>query len=295
MNEHCIFNKKDELINVFQSNGRWIRIKANNHQSIICISDLHGDCRTLNYVLDNYFFKIKESILIACGDYLDRMPESWISNSTAALDTLLYLKLQYPNRVYLLMGNHDLCPHKHIPFAPANAWDMMSDTTLSFYTEVLESLPIVATVNGVAFVHGTLPMTTDVDHLPIDEIYKCVWSDYVEQDSFETTSIRKKVGIKSFKQSLDKFGCQLLIKGHNYAPLKMFNNQCITIQTTRQFSDICGSHMALIDLTKNECSAKDVEVINLDSMLQTPIRKQCPPDKREALLLKAVNIYYSAN
>ncbi len=263
---NMMFNQKGKLIGLFSSTGRWVKIRTDENPIIIGISDLHGDCRTLNHILDEYFFKIPNSILIACGDFLDRNPKSWDNEPTAALDTLLNLKLQYPDRVFLLMGNHDLSPHTHIPFAPSNAWDMMSGQTLAFYTEVLESLPIVATVNDIAFAHGVLPTTTQVDDLPFDEIYNCVWSDYVEHESLGSDSIRKKVGINFFQESLDKFSCNLLIKGHNpFAPLISMNQKCITIQTTRQFHDICGSHMVVVDSTKQLNDVQNAKIVTLET------------------------------
>jgi len=132
-----LYKNKDKLISLFKSDGRWLKIPATTGK-LICISDLHNDRRTLNLIIDHYFTNKTDTKLIFLGDYGDRSPDSIISKPTTTIDYLLKLKMKYPDRLFMLMGNHDLNPKKYQKFVPCEFWNSLSDADEKFYGDVLD-------------------------------------------------------------------------------------------------------------------------------------------------------------
>jgi hypothetical protein len=97
----------------------------------------------------------------------------------------------------------------------------------------------------------------------------CIWGDYHDdKDSFVVPS-RPARYRNDFDKSMRSYKCNLLIKGHNpFAPITMYDNRCITIQTNRAYNETCGIHLVIIDLDKPITDADDVEIINLNQILQ---------------------------
>lgn len=74
-------------------------------KNLIAVGDLHGDSvSTAKYVkgIEELFKKDELDHVIFLGDYVDRGPDS-----IKVLNTVIDLKLSYPNKVTLLRGNHE--------------------------------------------------------------------------------------------------------------------------------------------------------------------------------------------
>ncbi|MBF0203338.1 MAG: metallophosphoesterase [Desulfamplus sp.] len=270
-----LFDKKDELLRLFKSDGRWVKIPANSGKCIVC-SDLHNDCRTIKFIIDNYFLNRSDTTIIICGDYIDRSPPSMIPYPTATLEYLLLLKLRYPDKIFMLMGNHDLNPSKYVDFGDAEFWDYLSDCDdKMFYSDILESLPLIATTsNNVICIHGVLPEDQSIfDNFDLHshELKECLWADYTKNKEVVNypNSFRKKRTRKYFDSSMSAFRSNLLIKGHNpYAPLVMYDRKCVTIQTSRIFAGLCDRHIAIVELGKPVFDANDIELVNIDTLIK---------------------------
>jgi len=93
--------------NVLDSSGSCFRACLLNDDPtkiIIFIGDLHGDKESLDKILnDSVFFYNSNIHLIFKGDYVDRGKKS-----IETLVSVLLLQNSYPNRVFALMGNHEL-------------------------------------------------------------------------------------------------------------------------------------------------------------------------------------------
>ena len=270
MGKTNLYTKKNRLLKLFKADGRWLKIPGNKGKLII-LSDLHNDGKTMHLIIDRYFTPSPETKICICGDYGDRSPNSWVTKLTATIDYLLKMKLKYPDRLFMLMGNHDLNPSKYQRFMPCEFWNSLSPYDEKFYTEILESLPVMATTeNGVIMTHGVLPFSPaffDDFKLDSPEFMECLWSDYTDGSPIETNSIRKQKGIDDFNKSMNAFDCNLLIKGHNpRAKLKTFDDRCVTLQTTRVFEGVCDRHIAIVDLEKPIIDANDIELVNLDQL-----------------------------
>lgn len=287
MESEDLFDKKDELIRLFKSDGRWVKIPATSGRCIVC-SDLHNDRRTLRFIVEEYLTNRSDTTLVICGDYIDRSPPSMMAYPAATLEYLLPLKIRYPDRIFMLMGNHDLNPSKYVKFGPAEFWDHLSECNEQpfrghiqpFYSDILEYLPLIATTsNNVICIHGVLPENQSIFanfDLHGDKLTECLWSDYTEKTEIVNNpkSLRKKKTRKEFDSAMNSFGSKLLIKGHNpYAPLMMYDNKCVTLQTTRVFAGLCDRRMAVVELGKPVSDANDIELVNIDELIKSQSSK----------------------
>lgn len=84
--------KKDDMV---------ININTNGDRLLIA-SDIHGDFKSLSLVIDEFLKDSKKTKLLFLGDYVDRG-----NYSVEVLYTLALLKICYPDRVFLLRGNHE--------------------------------------------------------------------------------------------------------------------------------------------------------------------------------------------
>ena len=84
--------KKDDMV---------ININTNGDRLLIA-SDIHGDFKSLSLVIDEFLKDPNNTKLLFLGDYVDRG-----NYSVEVLYTLALLKICYPDRVFLLRGNHE--------------------------------------------------------------------------------------------------------------------------------------------------------------------------------------------
>lgn len=84
--------KKDDMV---------ININTDGDRLLIA-SDIHGDFKSLSLVIDEFLKAPNNTKLLFLGDYVDRG-----NYSVEVLYTLALLKICYPDRVFLLRGNHD--------------------------------------------------------------------------------------------------------------------------------------------------------------------------------------------
>jgi len=112
---HAFVKTADDVINhLIQENGKIGKLVISEHLATIepegealVIGDLHGDLKSLKYILKKSDFvkkliSSKDAILIFLGDYGDRGP-----NSTEIYYIIMKLKLAFPEQVILLRGNHE--------------------------------------------------------------------------------------------------------------------------------------------------------------------------------------------
>lgn len=267
-----LFSNRERLLDLFRSENRWVKIPIKRGKCII-VSDLHNDGRALRFIVHRYLRINSDDIVVICGDYIDRAPLSWMARPKATINVLLQLKLTFPDRLFMLMGNHELNPEKYIRFTPSEFWESLSGEEIEFYSDVLETLPFIATTeNGVICIHGVLPPDKSVFsrfEFNVESIRDCLWADYHESDQPDyLRGVRARRFRSDFDRSMNSFKKNILIKGHNpKAPLKMFDDRCVTIQTTRSFEPLCQPHIAIIDLIKPVNDANDIELVNLSSTL----------------------------
>lgn len=254
-----------EVKKIFENEGRFLQIPATKGKLLV-VGDLHGDGRTLDLVLDRFFYSREDTIIVFLGDYVDREPSSWAHRQTAVIVKLLQLKVQCPQRVFLLMGNHDLDPDLFTGFHTTFWWDL-NRVEHEFFSDALSALPVVATTsNGVCFCHGVLPLDTNFKGFDLTKRkwLDVLWADYCQDKKKSRLTMRPSRFRVDFNKSMEAFGVNLLIKGHNpICPLRMYDNRCVTLQTNRHYQNICGINIALIDLARPVNTGDDIEILTL--------------------------------
>ena len=198
----------------------------------LIIGDLHGDLKSLLFILQNSGFikklvKNKNSTLIFLGDYGDRGP-----HSAEVYYIILKLKLAFPEQVVLLRGNHegpeDLKAFPHD--LPLQFQDRFKENWKTAYCKIRELFvylynavlveerylmvhgglsPNIGSVQDLARAHLTHPKTKLLEDL--------LWSD--PNDIIKTVLCSSRGAGKLFGRSvtekvLNNLGVKVLIRGH---------------------------------------------------------------------------------
>ena len=129
---------------------------------MLVIGDIHGDLDTLLKILNNESvidnLDRSQMYLVFLGDYIDRGDKS-----LEAMVLALKLKINYPDRVILLRGNHegpdDLIAHPHtFPYELSFKFGERAQEIYTKFRELFNSMPHAAiTYNGIVMLHGGVP------------------------------------------------------------------------------------------------------------------------------------------
>lgn len=221
---------------LLQSEGRVVRLPE--HGKVIFVGDTHGDLATTREILAEYFKP--GNTLVFLGDYVDRGPKS-----VANLTLLLRKKQEAPERLVLLMGNHEC--YRVQRFLPANFWERLSGELQDEYAELLSWLPYAAwSNNGLLAVHGVPPVTASngsLESMARIELGGCSWETLVWGDFTEDTmdnrhpfaaAGRPQFDKGYFNTAMRRLNRSVLIRGHQvHVPQVLFDNRCLTLITSR--------------------------------------------------------------
>ncbi len=246
----------------------------------------------MDIVIKKYFDK--NTILVCLGDYVDRPMKE--GDSVWTVLKLFQLKQKYPERVFLLRGNHEFAEvngsygfrEDVLQFYDADVWDRFND--------VFELMPLVVrTSNGVLLLHGGLPDVSSVDELKslpkagsseenkfVDQI---VWNDCLPRRTALLIVADRGIpntftyGQEFFDKQMKLLNCNVLIRGHQYIMKGViFDGKCVTLHTTKIyagfpreiskyyrffFPPLPGRTIAIIP-PKPIRWAEDLELVNLD-------------------------------
>lgn len=229
----------------------------------VFVGDTHGDREATEEVLQRYFDVAH--VLVFLGDYVDRGPDSF-----GNLRLLMEAKINYPERIVLLMGNHEAWGVT--PFTPADFWHRLSPNEEQHLAQALTFLPFAAYhPAGVLALHGVLP---DVDN--IEEIThvslgsanwrKVTWGDWVDGPGYCVDPGffgRPAYGADYFFEVMNRLGLHVLVRAHQPdAPLFLFANRCLTLFTTNAYGPGLR-RVALLHPGQIVHSARDLEIREL--------------------------------
>jgi len=222
----------------------------------VFVGDTHGDLDATKKVLRRY---LKPSYrIVFLGDYVDRGEES-----EENLQLLLETKLEHPEDITLLAGNHEGFMVKK--FYPANYWEFLPEGRREILGRLFSTFPLAATSsNGLLALHGALPELGSLDEInqvkPGDDQWeRMIWGDFVERDEefLGEWGGRPQWGGKYFKRMMERYQLTLLIRSHQpNSPPRMFNKSCITIFTSHAY--LSTRTIASVDLEKERLDSKDV-------------------------------------
>jgi len=234
-----------------------------NSERVIFVGDTHGDLEASQIVIKKYLKP--GNTIVFLGDYVDRG-----AHSAENINYLLSLKLQHPESLFLLMGNHE--GPNLMPFQPADFWERLDRELYPAYAQALAKLPLVAsTSNSIIALHGALP---EVESLA--EINKIVpgnrewrqitWGDWQEVEGYalgdDPWTGRPQFGRNYFEEVMSRFGKNVLIRSHQpgAAPV-MYNKRCLTVFTSSAYYAVVPTRtIAIADLKKEIKTADDIVI-----------------------------------
>jgi len=242
----------------FREEGRLIRLPQG--KTIVFVGDTHGDREATERVLSR--FLSPEHVLVFLGDYVDRGPDS-----EGNLKLLLETKLAHPERVFLLMGNHE--GWAVAPFSPADFWHSLPPYLQREYAEALAWLPLAAWhEGGVLALHGALPdveRVHDIEYIQLgsSDWRKITWGDWADVPGYSAGDYfgRPTFGRDFFREVMDRLGLKVLVRSHQpHAPQYLFDGRCLTIFTSSAYGG--GEHtVAILRPDTPLRDARDLELI----------------------------------
>lgn len=217
------------------SNSRFLSpgiVEYTGKPHAVFIGDLHGDFVSLVTVLNSTWSWIRsnDGVLVFLGDYIDRG-----DRQLETLMMVLLLKVEYPDNVVLLRGNHEppewLIPHPHdYPFQLKLAFRERADELYRLSMMLFNSLPLIFLAkNKLIALHGGPPRRV-LRHMDFNQVFEVgketptedlledvLWSDPIEQDIDYLPSPRGAgilFGKKITKRTLNIAQVEFIIRGH---------------------------------------------------------------------------------
>ena len=239
---------------VFEKEPRLIQLPS--HGKVVFVGDTHGDLDASEQVIQRYLKK--PYCIVFLGDYVDRGKDS-----EENIQYLLELKLEHPEEIFLLTGNHEGFMVKE--FYPVYFWSSISAEERKKYGLLFSKFPFAASAqNGLLALHGALPdlkSLEEMDQIELgDENWdRIVWGDFVENEMDILGDLwgRPQFGRQYFNRLMERYQKQVLVRSHQpHAPITMFDKRCITIFTSHAY--LPTRTIAIADLEKEIRSAEDI-------------------------------------
>jgi predicted MPP superfamily phosphohydrolase len=249
-----------EAEKIFAEETNLIRLESGR---VVFVGDTHGDFEATSKVIEMYLKPGNK--LVFLGDYVDRGPAS-LEN----INFLLQQKLEHPDSIFLLMGNHE--GYGVVPFSPANFWEGLDAKLRQRYIAVLSQLPLAAsTPNGVIALHGALPDVPslgDINRIKPgdDQWHQITWGDWQEREGgflgFDSYTGRPQFGQGWFEEIMSRFDKNVLIRSHQpNAPQVMYGGRCLTIFTSSAYKHyIAERTVAVLDSEEEVKSVADIKI-----------------------------------
>jgi hypothetical protein len=251
-------------------------LPAKGFGEALVFGDTHGDWRSTLEVRHAFLHSDgRPRCLVGLGDYVDRPPADCGPGSVVNSLLLLDLAARYPDRVFLVQGNHEterrvpVLPHS-LPEEVDELWGPQADryTRLS---ALLERGPLAATSsNGVYLAHAGFPS----GHLPaawrrafddVDEarLLELVWSD--ADATRHPHGISGPWGSRELTEFLGTSGLSVFLRGHDadLTGKPLYNGRCLTLHTTRFYERYGGVLLAHLPLDRPVVNVDDLRVEHL--------------------------------
>jgi len=244
----------DRASTILEKEPRLIKLAPEG--KVVFVGDTHGDLDASEQVLHHYLKKPYRIVFL--GDYVDRGDDS-----EENINYLLRMKIEHPEGIFLLSGNHEGYLVKEM--RPANFWESLSIQERKQYGRVFSTLPLCATsANGLVALHGALPELESLEE--IDQIERgdsnwdrIVCGDFIEGEGnlLGDSWGRPQFGGGYFNRLMERYRKKILVRSHQpHAPSLMFRKRCITIFTSQAYP--LSRAIVIADLEKEIRDARDV-------------------------------------
>jgi predicted phosphodiesterase len=244
----------DKASKIFEKESRLIQLPQQG--KVVFVGDTHGDLEASRQVIRQYLKK--PYTIVFLGDYVDRG-----DYSEENIQYLLGLKVEHPEEVFLLAGNHEGFMVKQ--FHPSGFWSSISSEEREGYGILFSKFPfVVGAQNGILAVHGALPDLDSLEEINRVELGdenwdRVVWGDFVEKEVEFLGDLwgRPQFGRPYFERMMDRYQKRVLVRSHQpHAPSRMFNKRCITIFTSHAYLPI--RTVAIVDLEREIRNSEDL-------------------------------------
>lgn len=225
----------------------------------VFVGDTHGDFEATRTVIDRYMREATRIVFL--GDYVDRGEKSQEN-----IDFLLKLKLQKPDRIILLMGNHEC--NRVMPFHPSDFWEGLSERDRDLYGATLMKLPLAVSAKGLIALHGALPDLKRMEDINgirpgirDKEWLNIIWGDFAEGKGHRLREFlgRPRFGRDYFEQVMKRFRKSVLIRSHDpEAKTIMFGKRCLTLFTSHAYME--RRTVGIVELGKEVKTTDDIEI-----------------------------------
>lgn len=249
-----------------------IDLPAAPRREAIVFGDTHGDWWSTLAVADRFLANPAERCLVGLGDYVDRAPDDCREGSVANALFLLELAAEFPDRVFLLQGNHEAVRRiSALPHDLPEEVDALWGPERERYSRImglLERGPIAAlSPSGAYLAHGGFPRSgtpatwREAFQRPSDEtLMDVLWTDAA------ISRISRGLGPPFHAGDLtaffDKCGARVFLRGHDpdITGRAAFDNRCLTLHTSRIYERFGGVLFAHLPLARTVRSLDDVTV-----------------------------------
>ena len=260
MTKNGIVDLLNQAEKMFDRENNLIEIDSGR---VIFVGDTHGDIEATRKVLGKYLDS--GDTVVFLGDYVDRGLASEDN-----INLLLKTKLEHPDKLFLLMGNHEGRPL--LRFYPADFWEGLDPELHGQYAAVLSNLPLaVSTCNGIIALHGALPdveRLEDINSIELgsEQWRQITWGDWQEEEGGYPGSgllvSRPQFGQNWFEENMSKLGKNVLIRSHQpNARQVMYNGRCLTIFTSSVYGSVVSERtIALTDLARQVKTVDDLVI-----------------------------------
>ena len=227
------------------------------------MGDTHGDVEATKEVLNSYFKP--GYTLVFLGDYVDRG-----HSSRENISLLLAKKLEAPDRLHLLMGNHEgYCFQE---FSPSDFWESLTEVERARFGGICGLLPYIAiSGNGILALHGVPPELSLPGGLKdLEKVvpgskawHTLVWGDFTDRPRpvrFGRIWGSPRYDRTYFDSVMNQYGKKVLIRSHQPNVLQtLFDKRCLTIMSTRALDS--PRRIAVVDLERSDiATVSELEV-----------------------------------
>ncbi|HII02837.1 TPA: serine/threonine protein phosphatase [Methanosarcinaceae archaeon] len=196
-----------EANRIFNSEPSVLRIEE---EPVMLVGDIHGNLEALEFIL-----KMREEMgcktLLFLGDYVDRGQQG-----VEVLVRLFQLKLEDPENVFLLRGNHETVEmNVYYGFFEEIGFDPLF---LAGISRTYKEMPVGAVLSGHTFcVHGGITGAEDIEKITKENAFPYLWNDPSEKPGLNAS--RRGDTVKEYGPDLvDGFlelnGLKRVIRAH---------------------------------------------------------------------------------
>lgn len=199
-----------EINNVLESEPAVLRIDPEATESIMLIGDIHGDRDALDFVMG-----MREELgckqMLFLGDYVDRGMQG-----TEVLIKLFRLKLEEPQNIFLLRGNHETVDmNLYYGFFEEIGFDQGFLLNIS---RTYDRMPVAAVISGQTFcVHGGINGIESIDTITKEGAFPYLWNDPSKRPGMSSSSrgsTVKEFGPDIVDGFLETNGLKRIVRGH---------------------------------------------------------------------------------